>query len=322
MKINVKNKVESFKKRKPTTKNSKNTEILNFLEESSGNIKDEKFEKTAQKKIRDSNKILREHTKFLKKTYSGYHDLNKKNNEDINKSNKFRENNAFDNNNLFDNINMHSKIPFVNPPLQNNRFNLEVSQDGNLTNYVNNLKQKNKEIKNKFRTLGSNYNTISQNTILMPTSEIIKIFGWHEARLNKYKEALEFCQNKFDEISNYNKFLEKRLIKLENDTVFTDYQTLLLRDVSIRKIQSTWRLYKFKISHKAILVQRWYRYKKNVSDVSNDVKNFFKDIKILQEETLLAKEYLSSLNSTKALPLDKLKEMKIKIKNRLTRIKI
>jgi hypothetical protein len=44
-------------------------------------------------------------------------------------------------------------------------------------------------------------------------------------------------------------------------------------------------------------------------------------MKILQEETLLAKEYLSSLNSSKALPLDKLKEMKIKIKNRLTRIK-
>ena len=158
-------------------------------------------------------------------------------------------------------------------------------------------------------------------TIVMGNADIIRVFKWHESRLNKYKKALELSQEKFEELENYINFLEKRLYRLENDTVYTDYTTLLSRDIAIRKIQSTWRWYKFKRSYNAILLQRWFRYKKNVIEVSDDVKKFFDDIKTLREETKNMEGYLQSLNSSKALPLNKLKEIKDTMKKRLSRVK-
>ena len=171
-----------------------------------------------------------------------------------------------------------------------------------------------------FKRLGGLRNSDAP-TIVMSHSDIIKVFQWHEIRLNTYKNALKLSQEKFEQMENYIKFLEKRIYKLENDTVYTDYTTLLLRDNSIRKIQSTFRWYKFRRSYNAILLQRWFRYKKNVIEVSDDVKKFFDDIKILREETRSMEDYLQSLNGSKALPLNKLKEIKDTMKKRLSRVK-
>lgn len=324
-------------KRKSTKKNSKHGALLDYLSESDSlKKKEEEVKKEEededepewkknikkQAEIRKANKKLRKATTNLKTTYYGYHNLNKKNNVDVEKSNEFTKNKNFDDTSLFDNENMHGRQSRVNPPLQNKKLNLETPgvvnfqsllhemQRGNDGNVVNNF---------NFRRLGGMRNNEGP-VIVMTNSDVVKVFKWHETRLDKYKDALELCQEKFEEINNYTTFLEKRIHKLENDTVYTDYKTLLIRDESVRKIQSTWRWYKFKMSFNAILIQRWFRYKKNVTEVSDDVKKFFDDIRVLREEAAIAESYLLSLNSSKALPLSKLKEIKNKMKHRLDKV--
>lgn len=323
-------------KRKSTKKNTKYGQLLDYIEESDTIKKEEKeaqkeededepdWKKNARKQveIKAANDKLKKATSNLKTTYYGYHNLNKKKNEDVEKSNKFTKNKVFDDTSLFDNENMHGRVARVNPPLQNKKLNLETpgvvnfqsllyemqrGSDGNLSTNLN------------FRRLGGMRNSDGP-IIVMSNSEIVKVFQWHETRLDSYKNALELCQEKFEEIENYSKFLEKRVHKLEDDTVYTDYKTMLIRDESVRKIQSTWRWYKFKMSYNAIILQRWFRYKKNVVEVSDDVKKFFDDIRILREEAAIAESYLLSLNGSKALPLAKLKEIKNKMKHRLDKV--
>ena len=323
-------------KRKATRKNNKNAELLNFIEESD-NIKqkkseeeeegeEEEWKKNAreQKKIRESNKKLKVATENLKRTYYGYHNLNKNKNEDIEKSNDFTKNKSFDGSNLFDNENMHGRKMNINPPLQNKKLTLEEPGVVNFSSLLHEM-QRNAVMSDpitnniNFRRLGG-LKSSDTNQIVMPNSEVIKVFGWHETRLNQYKDALEFLDKKFEEMVNYTMFLEKRIYKLENDTVYTDYNTLLDRDNSIRKIQSTWRWYKFRRSVNAIFIQRWFRYKKNVVEVSDDVQKFLLNFRAMQEEAKNMEDYLLSLNSAKALPLNKLKQIKNKMKNRLTKV--
>tara|TARA_Y100001970_G_C14249921_1_gene871059 strand:- start:2039 stop:3433 length:1395 start_codon:yes stop_codon:yes gene_type:complete len=323
-------------KRKSTRKNLKNAELLNFIEESD-NIKqkkdeeeeeEEEWKKNAreQQKIRESNKKLKAATKNLKRTYYGYHNLNKKNDKDIETSNTFNKNKSFDKNSLFDNANTHGKRSIINPPLQKKELELQLDTPGvvNFSSLLSDMQRNSTEqpitSNINFRRLGG-MQTSDTPTIVMTNTDIIKVFRWHEERLNTYKGALNISKQKFEEVDNYIKFLEKRIWKLENDTVYTDYNTLVIRDNCIRKIQSTWRWYKFRRSYNAILLQRWFRYKKNVIEVSDDVKKFFEDMKLLREETKTMEGYLQSLNGSKALPLNKLKEIKNTMKQRLNRVK-
>jgi hypothetical protein len=114
--------------------------------------------------------------------------------------------------------------------------------------------------------------------------------------------------------------LEERLLKVENKTIYTDYDTLVIRDKSIRKIQSTWRRYKFITSYYAIRIQRWFRYKKNVACVQKDVKAFFDDLRQLQDEADKMQRYLKTFNQGEALPLDKLKKIKLTMEKRLSKV--
>ena len=219
---------------------------------------------------------------------------------------------------------MHGRKSLINPPLQNKKLELETPGVVNFSSLLSEMQRNSIDqpitSNMNFKRLGGMRNTDGP-TIVISNKDIIKVFQWHETRLNTYKNALKLSQEKFEQMENYIKFLEKRIYKLENDTVYTDYTTLLLRDNSIRKIQSTFRWYKFRRSYNAILLQRWFRYKKNVIEVSDDVKKFFDDIKILREETRSMEDYLQSLNGSKALQLNKLKEIKDTMKKRLSRVK-
>ena len=319
-------------KRKSTKKNSKHGALLDYIEESDSLKKKEeddeeeeeepdwKINARKQAEIKASNKKLKSATSNLKTTYYGYHNLNRK--KDIKKSNEFTKNKVFDDTNLFDNENMHGRKSRVNPPLQNKKLNLETPGVVNFQSILHGLQRGDEgKVTNNlnFRRLGGMINN-NEPVIVMTNSDVVKVFKWHEIRLDSYKNALELCQEKFEEIENYSKFLEKRVSQLENNTVYTDYQTLLIRDECIRKIQSAWRWYKFRTSYNAILLQRWFRYKKNVLEVSGDVKKFFDDIRFLREEAAIAESYLLSLNGSKALPLNKLKEIKNKMKHRLDKV--
>jgi uncharacterized protein YaaW (UPF0174 family) len=62
-----------------------------------------------------------------------------------------------------------------------------------------------------------------------------------------------------------------------------------------------------------IKVQRWFRYVKNVRNVSNEVQEFIDNIAAVHAATSDINKFLLSLDSKKALPLQRLKEIKQKL---------
>jgi len=275
-----------------------------------------------QKEIRDSNIKLKKNMENVTTKYYGYHNLNKKKDNDIEKTNEFSKNKSFDSSNLFDNENMHSRSSNMNPALQARRLDLETPGVVNLNSLLSDM-QRGLEMEThanfSFRKLGG-FRSGDEKLIMMSNKDIIRVFQWHETRLNKYKEALELSQNKFDNYQSYIQMMEDRLIRIENKTVYTDYDTLVVRDRSVRKIQSTWRRWKFMTSYYSIRIQRWFRYRKNVACVQEDVQAFFNNIKSLQDEAEKMKKYLGTFNQGEALPLDKLKRIKLTMEKRLNKV--
>jgi len=263
--------------RQSTKKNENNNDLLSYVE------KNEKIEEekntNIQLDIKESNKKLKDSMKKVTEysVIKGYSTINKKNKKP-------------------DNISRIGNITYERNVLIETQNKLNPSL----------LIKKNKRISNNSKKKVNNKN----ENIEMTNSESLKVLKWHEQRLN---EHIDIINQQNEQIVNLNK-----LVNLLNETInlfnfkleYPNFEVIKTRDNMIRKIQSTWRYYKFKKSVSSIKVQRWYRYVKNVKNVANEVQEFINEIFDIQKQTSNISKFLSSLDSKKALPLDRLKIIK------------
>lgn len=152
------------------------------------------------------------------------------------------------------------------------------------------------------------------------TDQILKVLGWHEQRILEYKQTQTTLYSVVKSMANDISVLKNVLKQVIKERDYIDFSTLKHNDNMIRKIQSTWRFYNFRRCCFAIKVQRWFRYKKNVRDVAAEVKDVINNIMSVKAEARQISSFLATLNSKKALPLDKLRKIKAKIERKHNRL--
>ena len=144
-------------------------------------------------------------------------------------------------------------------------------------------------------------------------NQALQILKWHEKRLDDYADVINTQQEFIDKLTNTIEYYSENYSALYFNSLYKDLNTIKLQDISIRKIQSIWNTYMFRKSVAAIKVQRWFRYVKNVKNVSEEVQEFIENIAAVHAATSDINNFLLSLDSKKALPLQRLKEIKQKI---------
>ena len=275
-----------------TKKNDENTGILNYVEEKekeavSEDVKNAKI----QLEIKESNKKLKKKMKKITEysVIKGYKKMSKK---DMTP----------------DGISRIGKIKFQRNILstRQKRLNPTLIKP---PSPVSRITKKKKEVDVKPTEVISNHQTI-------------RVLKWHEQRLDEYKQIIDQQQKKLKQMQNFSNELLENLVSMYYHTQYTDLGTVEHHTNNSRKIQSTWRFYKFKKSVAAIKLQRWYRYLKNVKAVSSEVQDFISDIMAVQEQTSDISKFLLSLDSKKALPLDRLKKIKQKLTKQMVSLTI
>jgi len=262
-----------------TKKNTDNKKILDYVEDDEDDLnKNAKI----QLEIKESNKKLRESMKKVTKysVIKGYSTLKKK---DLKK----------------DNISRIGRIRFNRNILKETQKKLNPSL----------LKKKPTDApikKNENEKMNTSATSINGNKAL-------QILKWHERRLDDYAEVINKQQEFIDKLTSTIEFYSENYTSLYYNSIYKDYETIKIHDINIRKIQSTWNHYVFRKSVSAIKVQRWFRYVKNVKNVSDEVQEFITNIAAVHEATKDINKFLLSLDSKKALPLDRLKEIKQKL---------
>ena len=169
-----------------------------------------------------------------------------------------------------------------------------------------------------FRRLGG-LNT-DNNTVNFNRNQIVTVLKWHEQRINDYKNVIK---TNGENIVLLNKKINKLVTYIDkkfNEPDYVDFSTIKSWNINSRKIQSTWRNHIFKKSVAAIKIQRWFRYKKNVEVVVDEVQEFLQELMQIRSEASQITTYLKGFDSKKALPLDKLRKIKKRMKERQTMI--
>ena len=151
------------------------------------------------------------------------------------------------------------------------------------------------------------------NANIISATDALKVLKWHERRLDNYVDIINKQQEFIDKLTDHFNFYSENYPSMYFNSKYSDLNTIKLHDKSIRKIQATWRYYTFSQSLASIKVQRWFRYVKNVKNVSDEVQEFINNIAAVQKQTNDISKFLSSLDSKKALPLQRLKEIKQKL---------
>ena len=170
-----------------------------------------------------------------------------------------------------------------------------------------------KKIKKLLKYLRKKNNSLIQDSVnIINPRDNVRVLKWHEQRLNDYIDIINIQKNQIDNLKKIVLELNKNVDSLYYNSIYKDIN-IKLHDKSIRKIQSTWRFYKFRISYNAIKLQRWYRYIKNVKNVANEVEEFIVNISNIKKQTADISKFLSSFNSKQALPLERLREIQKKI---------
>ena len=263
-----------------TKKNKENKTILDYVEDD-----DDEINKNAkiQLEIKESNKKLKESMKKVT-SYSvikGYSTVKKK---DMKPDSISRIGNIKFHRNIL--IERQQKI---NPPL---------------------IKKEKGEILQK--TNQSDIDKLNNATVISAT-DALRVLKWHEQRLNDYVDVINKQQDIINKLAEHFDFYSENYTNMHFNSKYTDFNTIKLYDNKIRKIQSVWRNYKFRKSMSSIKIQRWFRYVKNVKNVSNEVQEFINNIAAVQKQTNDISNFLNSLDSKKALPLQRLKEIKQKL---------
>lgn len=260
-----------------TKKNTDNKGILDYVEDDSELNKNAKI----QLEIKESNKKLKESMKKVTKysVIKGYSKLKRK---DL-KSN---------------NISRIGKIQF-------NRNILKETQDK-----INPSLLKNKQPvvikKNEKEKIDMSISYINGN-------QALQILKWHEKRLDDYANVINNQQVFINKLTDTIEYYSENYSNLYYNSLYKDFNTIKNQDTSIRKIQSIWNFHKFRQSVSVIKIQRWFRYVKNVKTVSNEVQEFIDNISAVHAATSDINKFLLSLDSKKALPLQRLKEIKQKL---------
>jgi len=266
--------------RASTKKNSENKVILDYVDD-----EDDELNKNAkiQLEIKESNKKLRESMKKITKysVIKGYSTLKKK---DLKP----------------DNISRIGKIKF-------NRNILKETQ-----NKINPSLIKEKPSIQSNNTNKKDDNNVS-NATTISASRALQVLKWHESRLDDYENIINNQKIVIEKLTETLNFYTENYTSLFFNSKYKDLNTIKLQDISIRKIQAVWNYYTFRKNVSAIKVQRWFRYVKNVKNVSQEVQDFINNIAAVQAATSDINKFLLSLDSKKALPLDRLKEIKQKL---------
>lgn len=264
-----------------TKKNQENKSILNYVEDGEDDInKNAKI----QLEIKESNKKLKESMKKVTKysVIKGYSTMSKRDikSDNISRIGKIK----FDRNILTD------RQQKLNPSLlkKNNKNNILKKTDKNDLDKLN-------------------------NTTVISAPDALMVLKWHEQRLNDYVDVINKQQDFINMLTQDYRFLTENYNNMYFKSKYTDFNTIKLHDNKIRKIQYFWNKYMFRKNVSAIKIQRWFRYVKNVKNVSDEVQEFIKQFAAVQKQTNDISKFLNSLNSKKALPLEKLKEIKQKL---------
>jgi hypothetical protein len=266
--------------RKSTKKNIKNEKLLNYVDKDD----EEKLNENSdiQLEIRESNKKLKDSMKKVTEysVIKGYSTINKKDRKS-------------------DNISRIGNITYERNVLLEKQNKLNPSL----------LIKKNKNVSD--RSKNKNNNNI--NNVEISNVESLKVLKWHEQRLNEYIEIMNQQNEQIKNLNNLVNNMSKNMNLINFKVEYPDFNTIKSRDIMIRKIQSTWFYYKFKKSFNSIKIQRWYRYVKNVRNVAIEVQEFINDMVNIQKQTSNISKFLSSLDSKKALPIERLKNIKEKL---------
>ena len=260
-----------------TKKDSEHKNVLEYVDE------DDELNKNAkiQLEIKESNKKLKESMKKVTKysVIKGYSTLKKK---------ELKR----------DNISRIGKIQF------NRNILKETQQKLNPSLLKNKPEPPIK--KNEKEKIDVSSSSINGN-------QALQILKWHEKRLDDYADVINTQQEFIDKLTNTIEYYSENYSALYFNSLYKDLNTIKLQDISIRKIQSIWNIYMFRKSVAAIKVQRWFRYVKNVKNVSEEVQEFIENIAAVHAATSDINNFLLSLDSKKALPLQRLKEIKQKL---------
>lgn len=263
-----------------TKKNNQNRDVLNYVED-----EEDELNKNAkiQLEIKESNKKLKESMKKVTKysVIKGYSTVKKKDMKP-------------------DNISRIGKIKFARNILKDRQNKLNPAL----------LKKEKKNVLKK--TNQKDVDELNNATVISAT-DALKVLKWHEERLNNYVDIINKQQEYIDKLTDRFNFYSENYISMYFNSKYSDLNTIILHDKSIRKLQSTWRYYTFQKAFASIKVQRWFRYVKNVKNVSDEVQEFINNIAAVQKQTNDISKFLSSLDSKKALPLQRLKEIKQKL---------
>jgi hypothetical protein len=265
-----------------TKKNGENTGILNYVEEKKETTNDSLKNSKIHLEIKESNKKLKKKMKKITEysVIKGYQKIPKK---DITP----------------DGISRIGKINFQRSILTTRQKKLNPTLIKPPSPISNKIKRKPEvDVKDSEGISGH---------------QSLKVLKWHEQRLDEYKQIIDQQDKKIKEMQEFSNNLLENLVSTFYFTQYTDFNTVKHHDNMIRKIQSTWRFYKFKKSIVSVKIQRWYRYLKNVKAVSSEVQEFITDIMTVKQQTSDISKFLLSLDSKKALPLERLKIMKQKL---------
>ena len=264
-----------------TKKNKENSAVLSYVEDED----DDEINKNAkiQLEIKESNKKLKESMKKVTKysVIKGYSTVKKKDMKP-------------------DNISRIGKIKFARNILKDRQNKLNPAL----------LKKEKKNVLKK--TNQKDVDELNNATVISAT-DALKVLKWHEERLNNYVDIINKQQEFIDKLTDHFNFYSENYTPMYFNSKYSDLNTIKLHDISIRKIQATWRYYTFRKSLSSIKLQRWFRYVKNVKKVSDEVQEFITNIAAVHEATKDINNFLLSLDSKKALPLERLKEIKQKL---------
>ena len=264
-----------------TKKNKENNAVLSYVEE-----EDDEINKNAkiQLEIKESNKKLKESMKKVTKysVIKGYSMVKKKDMKP-------------------DNISRIGKIKFDRNILKDRQNKLNPALIKKDTTSAP-LKKTNKEDVDKLNSAN-----------IISATDALKVLKWHEERLNNYVDIINKQQEFIDKLTDHFNFYSENYPSMFFNSKYSDLNTIKIHDKSIRMLQATWRYYTFRKALASIKVQRWFRYVKNVKNVSDEVQEFINNIAAVQKQTNDISKFLSSLDSKKALPLQRLKEIKQKL---------
>lgn len=266
-----------------TKKNDENSGVLNYVEEEEKEEDEINKNSRIQLDIKESNKKLKEKMKKVTEySFKGYSNLKKRDVKD-------------------DNISRIGNITY--------QRNVLIQQQKKLNPSL--IIEKNKKIAEISKK--KNNSLIQDSVNIINPRDNVKVLKWHEQRLNDYIDIINIQKNQIDNLKKLVLELNKNVDSLYYNSIYKDINIIKLHDKSIRKIQSTWRFYKFRISYNAIKLQRWYRYIKNVKNVANEVEEFIVNISNIKKQTTDISKFLSSFNSKQALPLERLREIQKKL---------